>query len=310
MDFVVDFKIHKDKASKDPGRISYSFNILSFPWVNPSTNENKPKFIAFPVAFLYSIKTELVVHFVRVAVMRCPELYPPTPCPGSVLNTPMVTPRWGSPASSPALSRHSASLQRQGIVVPKTGTPVGMPIFAPRRALSNRSIPGSSAGVSLQRGISPLARAELTPQHSRQADHQSSGEDEEDPPPYPGNTEDTSGRTHMPGNVDSVLDQVREALESQRHSEARDNGISSDSDERERASGNLLTNSNTLSSVAGNTGPSDASLEVANNPTSSGPGSGHGAQSNNLINPWVVAKEPSRENKIQATTMSSIESVV
>lgn len=142
-------------------------------------------------------------------VMRFPELYPPTPLQGSLATTPAGTPRVGSPISTPPIPRRLSNRPGSPALVPKMGTPIGMPLLNLRR--SGPSSPHSTSRVSLQRGISPLARAELTPQHSRQADHASSDEhdneevDDDELPPYPGLT-----------NVDSVLDQVRETLQHRR----------------------------------------------------------------------------------------------
>lgn len=140
-------------------------------------------------------------------VMRYPELYPPTPLQGSLTNTPVETPRMASPVSTPSTSRRVPHRPGSPAVLPNVGTPIGMPLFNPRRL--GQSTSHTASRVSLQRGVSPLARAEFTPQISRQTDHVStdelnnSGEDEDDElPPYPGTR-----------SVDSVLDQVRETLQ-------------------------------------------------------------------------------------------------
>lgn len=212
--------------------------------------------------------------------MRFPELYPPTPCQGSLANTPAATPRRGSPVSTPTLPHRLLNPPRSPALIPKVGTPIGMPLLNTWRGSST---PPSTSRVSLQRGISPLARAELTPQHSRPADHLSSDEqdgdeDDEELPPYPGIV-----------NVASVLNQVRETLELSRlatrqtsNPSLSESSNSSDSNDN-RTVGGQRRPRDTRAVVMDNTGDVQTSLEP--NRVQSGDNNSGG-----LGNPWVSSK--------------------
>lgn len=246
--------------------------------------------------------------------MRYPELYPPTPCQGSLANTPAATPRQGSPVSTPTIARRSLNRHGSPALIPKVGTPIGMPLFNSRLGMASHTTPPRTPRVSIQRGISPLARAEWTPQHSRHADHLSSDEhndDEDDElPPYPGIMGDTARGNYMPlnMNIDSVLDQVRETLEQRRfvplqgsHPSSSDND-SSDSNHN----GAVNDESGSLSSsrIIDNAGLSQARVEANRNSISSMPSVGD----NGHINPWVSYKVP--QDGRSGGTLRSIESDV
>lgn len=249
----------------------------------------------------------------NILVMRYPELYPPTPCQGSLANTPAVTPRQGSPVSTPTIARHALNRHGSPMLIPKVGTPIGMPLFNSRRGTSSRTTPQSTPRVSIQRGISPLARAELTPQHSRNADHLSSDEhdDRDDElPPYPGIMGDTARGNYMPlnMNIDSVLDRVRETLEQRRFVPRQGSNPSlsdnSSSDSNQNGAVNVQSGSLVASRIIDNTGRTQARVEANRNSISSMPSvsdSGH-------INPWVSCKVP-QEDRPEGT-LRSIESVV
>lgn len=212
--------------------------------------------------------------------MRFPDLYPPTPCQGSLSNTPAATPRRGSPVSTPTLPHRLLNPPRSPALIPRVGTPIGMPLLNTWRGSST---PPSTSRVSLQRGISPLARAELTPQHSQPADHLSSDEqdgdeDDEELPPYPGIV-----------NVASVLNQVRETLEHSRlatrqtsNPSLSDSSNSSDSNDN-RTVGGQRRPRDTRAVVMDNTGDVQTSLEP--NRVQSGDNNSGG-----LGNPWVSSK--------------------
>ena len=227
-------------------------------------------------------------------VMRYPELYPPTPCQGSLANTPAATPRQGSPVSTPTVARRA--LERHGLplLIPKVGSPIGMPLFLPHQGASSHSTPQNTPRVSIQRGISPLARAELTPQHSRNADHLSSDEhdddDDDELPPYPGIIGDTASGNCIPGNanIDSVLDQVRETLEQRRFVPRQGSNHSlSDSNSsgcnHPDAAVNSQTGSLALSSAVDNAGCGQARVEGNRNSIVSIPSVGDSG----YVNPWV-----------------------
>lgn len=230
-------------------------------------------------------------------VMRYPELYPPTPCQGSLANTPAATPRRGSPVSTPTTPRRSFDRHRSPMVIPKVGTPVGMPLFNPRQRPSSSL--QSTLSFSMQRGISPLARAELTPQQSRQADHLSSDEhddddDDDELPPYPGITgQPTRGDyTALSMDVDSVLDQVRETLEQRRFtlrngsnpSLSDNNSVRSHTSETVNAQRSSLP----LSGGLNNLGPLQERTEPSRTPNTSI----SSVDGNGYANPWVSSKIP------------------
>lgn len=256
-----------------------------------------------------------VFCFYHITVMRYPELYPPTPCQGSLANTPAVTPRQGSPVSTPTVARRALERHGSPILIPKVGSPIGMPLFGPHRGTSSHSTPQSTPRVSIHRGISPLARAELTPQHSRNADHISSDEHDDDNddelPPYPGIMGDNTNGDCMPRNthIDSVLDQVRETLEQRRfvprqesnHSLSDSN--SSGSNHRDAAV-NIQRGSLTSSSTVGNAGPGQARVEVNRNSIVSIPSVGDSG----YVNPWVSHKAV--RDVRSAGTLRSVESDV
>ncbi|XP_022783643.1 uncharacterized protein LOC111324362 [Stylophora pistillata] len=230
-------------------------------------------------------------------VMRYPELYPPTPCQGSLANTPAATPRRGSPVSTPTTPRRSLDRHRSPMVIPKIGTPVGMPLFNPRPRPSSSL--QSTLSVSIQRGISPLARAELTPQQSRQADHLSSDEhddddDDDELPPYPGITgQPTRGDyTALSMDVDSVLDQVRETLEQRRFTLRRGSNpsLSDNNSVHSRVSGTVNAQSGSLpfSGVVNNSGPLQERTEPNITPNTSL----SSVDGNGYINPWISSKIP------------------
>lgn len=174
-----------------------------------------------------------------------------------------------------------------------------MPPLNTRQGFSS---PQSTFRVSLQRGISPLARVELTPQHSRHADHMSSDEhddDEEGLPPYPGIM-----------NVDSVLDQVRETSQQGRFASRQ-------------ASNPSLSNSNSLNAnhnrTANGQRDSRASVIVRDRSgvveTRLGPNRNTAASVQSLdnnthghTNPWVASKVP--RPAVPGGTLRSLESVV
>lgn len=247
--------------------------------------------------------------------MRYPELYPATPCQGSLANTPAVTPRQGSPVSTPTVAR--CALERHGspVLIPKVGTPIGMPLFGPHRGTSSQTALQSTPRVSMQRGISPLARAELTPQHSRHTDHLSSDEsdndDDDELPPYPGILGDTTRGNCMPhnANIDSVLDQVRETLEQRRFVPRRESHPSlSDSNSPDSnhhdAAVNIQRGSLASSSIVGNAGLGQARVEANRNSILSIPSVGDSG----YVNPWVSHKVPT---EVRSTgNLRSVESDV
>lgn len=247
--------------------------------------------------------------------MRYPELYPPTPCQGSLANTPAGTPRLGSPVSTPTIPRRALGRHGSPMLIPKVGTPIGMPLFNPRRGTSSNTTPQSTPRVSMQRDISPLARAELTPQHSRHADHLSSDEhddddDDDELPPYPGIMGDTSRGTYMPinMNIDSVLDQVRETLEQRRFAPRQESNpslsdINSCNSDHSGAV-NVQSSSLASSSIVDNAGLSQARVEPNRNSITSIPSVGD----NGHNNPWVSSKVP-REVRYGGT-LRSVESDV
>lgn len=253
--------------------------------------------------------------FYHITVMRYPELYPPTPCQGSLANTPVATPRQGSPVSTPTVARRALERHGSPMLIPKVGSPIGMPLFGPHRGTSSHSTPQSTPRVSIHRGISPLARAELTPQHSCNADHISSDEHDDDNddelPPYPGIMGDNTNGDCMPRNthIDSVLDQVRETLEQRRfvpwqesnHSLSDSN--SSGSNHRDAAV-NIQRGSLTSSSTVGNAGPGQARVEVNRNSIVSIPSVGDSG----YVNPWVSHK--AIRDVRSAGTLRSVESDV
>ena len=217
--------------------------------------------------------------------MRYPQLYPPTPCQGSLANTPAATPRMGSPVSTPTIPHRLLHRPASPALVPKVGTPIGMPLLNTRRTLSTSP---STSRVSLQRGISPLARAELTSQHSRPADHLSSDEhdagdddDDDELPPYPGIV-----------NVDSVLDQVRETLHNSsfatRQASNRSLSDSNSSEGNRSRAVNVQRGSQASVTVRDDTGAIQTRLEPNRNSSTSlqsDGGNTHGPD-----NPWVPSK--------------------
>ena len=218
--------------------------------------------------------------------MRYPELYPPTPCQGSLTNTPAATPRRGSPLSTPTIPHRLLNRPDTPALVPKVGTPIGMPLLNTRRGIST---PQSTSRISLQRGISPLARAELTPQHSRHADHASSdehddGDNDDELPPYPGII-----------NVDSVLDQVRETLEHRRFASSHASNPSlSDSNSSQgsntRPAANVNRGSRASCTVVDNRGCTQTRLEPNRNSLASLQSCGN--SSHGHADPWVSSKVP------------------
>ncbi|KAL9985244.1 hypothetical protein ACROYT_G007621 [Oculina patagonica] len=247
-------------------------------------------------------------------VMRYPELYPPTPCQGSLANTPAATPRQGSPVSTPTIARRTLDRHGSPALIPKVGTPIGMPLFNSRLGTASHTTPPRTPRVSIQRGISPLARAELTPQHSRHADHLSSDEhddnDDDELPPYPGIMGDTARGNYMllNMNIDSVLDQVRETLEQRRfvprqrsHPSLSDNDSS---DTNHNGAVNDQSGSLSSSRIIDNAGVSQARVEANRNSISSMPSVGD----NGHINPWVSNKFP--QDGRSGGTLRSIESDV
>ena len=247
--------------------------------------------------------------------MRYPELYPPTPCQGSLANTPAATPRQGSPVSTPTVARRALESHGSPMLIPKLGTPIGMPRFGPHRGTSSQTTPQSTPRVSMQRGISPLARAELTPQHSRHADHLSSDEtdndDDDELPPYPGIMGDTTRGNITPcnANIDSVLDQVRETLEQRRFVPRQESNPSlSDSNSSEsnhnNAAVNIQRGSLASSSIVGNAGLGQARVEANRNSNVSIPSVGDSG----YVNPWVFHKVP---QEVRSTgNLRSVESDV
>lgn len=226
-----------------------------------------------------------VLIFITLAVMRYPELYPPTPCQGSLANTPAATPRRGSPVSTPTMPHRLLNRPGSPALVPKVGTPVGMPVLNIRRGIST---PHSTSRVSLQRGISPLARTELTPQLSRQADHVSSDaehddDDDDELPPYPGIV-----------NVDSVLDQVRETLEHSRFATRQSSNPSlsdsNSSDGDQCRTANTQRGSHASCTVRDNAGVIQTRLEANRNLVTSVQSLGRVAHGQD--NPWVPSKFP------------------
>lgn len=151
----------------------------------------------------------------------------------------------------------------------------------------------------MQRGISPLARAELTPQQSRQADHLSSDEhddddDDDELPPYPGIAgQPTRGDyTALSMDVDSVLDQVRETLE-QRRFTLRNGSNPSLSDNNSLLSHTSVTvnaqrSSLPLSGGLNNLGPLQERTEPSRTPNTSI----SSVDGNGYANPWVSSKIP------------------
>ena len=242
------------------------------------------------------MKTYLFCFF-HVTVMRYPQLYPPTPCQGSLANTPAATPRQGSPVSTPTVARRALERHGSPMLIPKVGSPIGMPFLGPHRGTSSHSTPQSTPRVSIQRGISPLARTELTPQHSRNADHLSSDEhnddDDDELPPYPGIMGDTTNGNCMPRNahIDSVLDQVRETLE-QRRFVPRQESNHSLSDSNSSGSNhhgtavNIHRGSLASSNTVGNLGSVQAPVESNRNSIVSIPSVGDSG----YVNPWVSHK--------------------
>ena len=228
--------------------------------------------------------------------MRYPELYPPTPCQGSLANTPAATPQRGSPVSTPPIQHRLLNRPGSSVVIPKVGTPIGMPLFNTRRGIST---PQSTSRVSLQRGISPLARAELTPQHSRHADHLSSDDhddDDEELPPYPGIT-----------NVDSVLDQVRETLELSRLGTRRPSLSDSNSSNNSHSRAvNVHRGPQGSRIVMDNVGGIQTRLETNINSMTSLQSVGN--TTNSQDNPWVFSKVPRMATPVG--TLRSIESDV
>lgn len=257
-----------------------------------------------------------VFCFYHITVMRYPELYPPTPCQGSLANTPAATPRQGSPVSTPTVARRTLERHGSPMLIPKVGSPIGMPFLGPHRGTSSHSTPQSTPRVSIQRGISPLARAELTPQHSRNADRLSSDEhddddDDDELPPYPGIMEDTTNGNRMPCNahIDSVLDQVRETLE-QRRFVPRQESNHSLSDSNSSGSNhpgtdvNIQRGSLASSSTVCNPGSVQARVESNGNSIVSIPS----VSDSGYVNPWVSNKAL---RDVRSTgTLRSIESDV
>lgn len=236
-----------------------------------------------------------VFCFYCITVMRYPELYPPTPCQGSLANTPAATPRLGSPVSTPTVARRTLERHGSPMLIPKVGSPIGTQLLGPRQGISSHSTRQSTSRASLQRGISPLARAELTPQHSRNADHLSSDEADDDNddelPPYPGIMGDTTSGNCMPcnANIDSVLDQVRETLE-QGTFVPRQGSNHSLSDSNSSGSNyhstNIQNGSLALSTTVDNTGPGQERVEANTNSIFSIPSVG----GSGYVNPWVSHK--------------------
>lgn len=200
------------------------------------------------------------------------------------------------------------------MLIPKVGTPIGMPLFNPLRGSSGHSTPQRTPRVSIQRGISPLARAELTPQHSRQEDHVSADEhdddDDEELPPYPGIMRDNARGNYMPLNMntDSVLDQVRETLEQRSFVPRQQSNPSlsddSSSDSNHDGAVNVPIGSLSSSRIMDNTGLSQAGVEANRNSISSMPSVGNSGH----VNPWVSHEFP-REGRYGGT-LRSIESDV
>ena len=235
--------------------------------------------------------------------MRYPELYPATPLQGSPANTPVGTPRMASPVSTPSTSRRLPNRPGSPAVLPKVGTPIGMPLFNARRL--GQSTSHSASRVSLQRGVSPLARAEFIPQISRQTDHVStdklnSEEDDDDElPPYPATR-----------SVDSVLDQVRETLQysgfasRQASNPSLSDNTSVDGNQtriaiEERGSQASLTlreNSGVIETTIASNRDSAASVQTLENTTQE------------HANPWVSSNLP--RIAAPASVLRSVESVV
>ena len=209
-----------------------------------------------------------------------------------------------SPVSTPSTSRRLPHRPGSPAVLPNVGTPIGMPLFNPRRL--GQSTSHTASRVSLQRGVSPLARAECTPQISRQTDHVStdelnnSGEDEDDElPPYPGTR-----------SVDSVLDQVRETLQysgfasSQASNPSLSDNTSVDGnqtrivieDRGSQASVTLRENSGVIETTIASNRNSATSVQTLENTTQE------------HANPWVSSISP----RIAAppSVLRSVESVV
>ena len=151
------------------------------------------------------------------------------------------------------------------------------------------SITPSTSRISLQRGISPLARAELTPQHSRpteqlhvSSDEHDDGDDDDDElPPYPGIV-----------NVDSVLDQVRETLQNSNFaSRQASNSSFSDSNSSDGNHRRIVTvqrGSQASATVRDESGAIHTRLEPNRNSSTSLQSFGDSGHEHD--NPWVPSK--------------------
>lgn len=185
---------------------------------------------------------------------------------------------------------------------------MGMPLFNPRQGTSSTS--QSTPRASTQRGISPLARAELTPQQSRQTDYLSSDDDDDDDelPPYPGITGETTRGNYTAVNmdIDSVLDQVRETLEQRRFARRQGSNpsLSENNSLHSNVSGAVNAQSGSLvsSGVENNSGLIQERTEPNRTSITSS------VDSNGYINPWVSSKAP-RGNRYGGT-LRSVESDV
>lgn len=258
---------------------------------------------ALSMPHLYKKKLQDLKTLSYFTVMRYPELYPPTPLQGSLANTPVGTPRMASPVSTPSTSRRLLNWPGSPAVLPNVGTPIGMPLFNARRL--GQSTPHSASRVSLQRGVSPLARAEFTPQISRQTDHVSTDElnseegDDDELPPYPGTR-----------NVDSVLDQVRETLQHNAFaSRQASNPSLSDStsvDGSQTRSANVHRDSRASVTVRDNSGVIETTLAPNRNSVASVQTLENTTQEH--ANPWVSSKLPTIV--APASALRSVESVV
>ena len=147
----------------------------------------------------------------------------------------------------------------------------------------------STSRISLQRSISPLARAELTPQHSRpveqlhvSSDEHDDGDDDDDElPPYPGIV-----------NIDSVLDQVRETLQNSsfasRQASNRSFSDSNSSDGNHSRTVNVQRGSRASVTVRDESGAIHTRLEPNRNSATSLQSFGDSAHEHD--NPWVPSK--------------------